>query len=95
VAWLFTRSAGYIDDPILPSHPRRTRVSVEPLRSLTRKEDCGVGIDTKSQKLSGLIEEGVRVERVADGLTFTEGPIWHRKDKYILLWDMLGEVGGQ
>jgi len=51
-----------------------------------------VGIDTKSQKLSGLIEEGARVERVATGFTFTEGPIWHPKDKYLLFSDMPGDV---
>ena len=51
-----------------------------------------MGIDTKSQKLSGLIEEGARVERVATGFTFTEGPIWHPKDKYLLFSDMPGDV---
>ena len=51
-----------------------------------------MGIDTKSQKLSGLIEEGARVECVATGFTFTEGPIWHPKDKYLLFSDMPGDV---
>jgi gluconolactonase len=51
-----------------------------------------VGIDTKSQKIYELVEEGSSVEQVATGFTFTEGPIWHPTEKYLLFSDMPGDV---
>jgi gluconolactonase len=51
-----------------------------------------VGIDTKSQKIYELVEEGSSVEQLATGFTFTEGPIWHPTEKYLLFSDMPGDV---
>jgi gluconolactonase len=51
-----------------------------------------VGIDAKSPAIYELVEEGSSVEKVAGGFTFTEGPIWHPRDQYLLFSDMPGDV---
>jgi gluconolactonase len=50
------------------------------------------GIDAKSDAIYDLVDEGSEVERVATGFTFTEGPIWHPVDHYLLFSDMPGDV---
>ena len=50
------------------------------------------GIDARSDAIYELVEEGSEVERVATGFTFTEGPIWHPKEHYLLFSDMPGDV---
>jgi gluconolactonase len=50
------------------------------------------GIDAKSDAIYDLVGEGSEVERVATGFTFTEGPIWHPVDHYLLFSDMPGDV---
>lgn len=54
--------------------------------------DTGLGIDAKSDAIYELVEEGSSVERLATGFTFTEGPIWHPKEHYLLFSDMPGDV---
>ena len=54
--------------------------------------ETGLGIEAKSDAIYELVEEGSKVERVATGFTFTEGPIWHPKDQYLLFSDMPGDV---
>lgn len=39
-----------------------------------------------------LIDEHAPVRQVGSGFTFTEGPIWHPKDHYLLFSDMPGDV---
>ena len=51
-----------------------------------------MGIDTKSQKIFELVEEGSKVEQLATGFTFTEGPIWHPTGKYLLFSDMPADI---
>jgi len=51
-----------------------------------------VGIDAKSSAIYELVEEGSSVEKVAGGFTFTEGPIWHPRDHFLLFSDMPGDV---
>ena len=43
--------------------------------------ETGLGIEAKSDAIYELVEEGSKVERVATGFTFTEGPIWHPKEQ--------------
>lgn len=38
------------------------------------------------EKLNGIIAPGTKVEKVADGFSFTEGPVWH-PDGYLLFSD--------
>ena len=54
--------------------------------------DTGLGIEAKSDALYELVEEGSSVERLATGFTFTEGPIWHPTEHYLLFSDMPGDV---
>jgi gluconolactonase len=51
-----------------------------------------VGIDAKSSAIYELVDEGSAVEKLAGGFTFTEGPIWHPRDRYLLFSDMPGDV---
>ena len=54
--------------------------------------DTGLGIEAKSDAIYELVEEGAQVERLATGFTFTEGPIWHPTEHYLLFSDMPGDV---
>ena len=54
--------------------------------------EAGLGIEAKSDAIYELVEEGSKVERLATGFTFTEGPIWHPKEQYLLFSDMPGDV---
>ena len=54
--------------------------------------ETGLGIEAKSDAIYELVEEGSKVERVATGFTFTEGPIWHPTEHYLLFSDMPGDV---
>ena len=50
------------------------------------------GIDAKSDAIYELVEKGSGVEQVATGFTFTEGPIWHPREHFLLFSDMPGDV---
>jgi gluconolactonase len=39
-----------------------------------------------------LIDEHAPLRQVGSGFTFTEGPIWHPRDHYLLFSDMPGDV---
>lgn len=43
-------------------------------------------------KFTDLVDEHVAVERIGTGFVFTEGPIWHPVDQYLLFSDMPGDV---
>ncbi len=45
-----------------------------------------------SPKFENLIDPGSPVARIATGFKFTEGPIWHPRDHYLLFSDMPGDV---
>jgi gluconolactonase len=49
-------------------------------------------IDVSSDTIYELVEEGSAVERVATGFTFTEGPIWHPTEHYLLFSDMPADI---
>ncbi len=52
-----------------------------------KKEWADVGkIYTINQQLNKIITAGTKVEKVADGFSFTEGPVWH-PDGYLLFSD--------
>ncbi len=51
-----------------------------------------MGIDARSDAIYELVEQGSEVEQVATGFTFTEGPIWHPSEHYLLFSDMPGNV---
>ncbi|MCY4663782.1 MAG: hypothetical protein OXC00_03860, partial [Acidimicrobiaceae bacterium] len=39
-----------------------------------------------------LVDRSAAVEVIGSGFTFTEGPIWHPRDHYLLFSDMPGDV---
>lgn len=49
-------------------------------------------VDARSEVLWELLDPSAEVRRVATGFTFTEGPIWHPADHYLLFSDMPGDV---
>ncbi|HZR93128.1 MAG TPA: SMP-30/gluconolactonase/LRE family protein [Gaiellaceae bacterium] len=49
-------------------------------------------VDVRSDQLSRLVDPNVEVERLATGFTFTEGPIWHPRDEYLLFSDMPADI---
>jgi gluconolactonase len=53
----------------------------------TNKEWKDIGkIYTIDEKLNSVITPGTKVEKIADGFSFTEGPVWH-PDGYLLFSD--------
>ena len=44
------------------------------------------------REFSDLIDLDAPVDRLAGGFTFTEGPIWHPRDHYLLFSDMPADV---
>jgi gluconolactonase len=50
------------------------------------------GIDAKSDAIFELVEDGSSVEKLAGGFTFTEGPIWHPTEHYLLFSDMPADI---
>jgi gluconolactonase len=51
-----------------------------------------LAITVKSEALAELIDPAADVERLATGFTFTEGPIWNKREDYLLFSDMPGDV---
>jgi gluconolactonase len=49
-------------------------------------------VRTNSAQLGELIAEDAEVEQLGTGFTFTEGPIWNPKGKFLLFSDMPGDV---
>lgn len=45
-------------------------------------------LDAKSQSFKSLFPKKVKLERVATGFQFTEGPIWFSQEKYLLFSDI-------
>jgi gluconolactonase len=48
--------------------------------------------DTPQQAIDGVLDAGARIRRIAGGFTFTEGPIWHPVEQYLLFSDMPADV---
>src|SRR5437016_6994222 len=51
-----------------------------------------MSIEAKSKKFSELIAKDMQVEKIATGFIFTEGPIWHPVQNYLLFSDMPGDT---
>ena len=45
-----------------------------------------------TSRVLGALDLDAPVERLAGGFTFTEGPIWHPRDQYLLFSDMPADV---
>src|SRR5579871_1395026 len=51
-----------------------------------------VGLTVFEQAVAELLTVDVRVERVATGFLFTEGPLWHHEGDALLFTDLAGDV---
>jgi gluconolactonase len=51
-----------------------------------------MAVDVKSEKLFDLVDREARVEKLATGFTFTEGPIWNKAGRYLLFSDMPADI---
>jgi len=51
-----------------------------------------MAVEVKSDKLTELVDPNVEVEQVGTGFIFTEGPIWHPQENFLLFSDMPGDV---
>lgn len=49
-------------------------------------------IEVASDKLSGIIQRDARIEVIAGGFLFTEGPLWVEQEKMLLLSDVPGNT---
>ncbi len=48
-------------------------------------------VEMRDPRFEGVVGRSVEFERLATGCVFTEGPLWHRRDKYLLFSDMPGD----
>jgi gluconolactonase len=49
------------------------------------------GVEVRDKRFEGVVGNSVQFERLATGFIFTEGPLWHGRDKYLLFSDMPGD----
>jgi gluconolactonase len=51
-----------------------------------------MAVDVKSERLFDLVDREARVEKLATGFTFTEGPLWNKAGRYLLFSDMPADI---
>jgi gluconolactonase len=49
-----------------------------------------MSVEIRDPRFRSVVGDGVAFERIAEGCLFTEGPLWHRRDRYLLFSDMPG-----
>ena len=49
------------------------------------------GVEVRDRRFAGVVGQSVEFERLGTGFIFTEGPLWHRREKYLLFSDMPGD----
>jgi gluconolactonase len=57
------------------------------LPSIQLKSQSGSGVVRIKKNLSSIVPRDAKIEKIADGFQFTEGPVWHR-DGYLLFSDI-------
>jgi gluconolactonase len=50
-----------------------------------------VSIDVRDPRFRQIVNESAVVERLATGFEFTEGPVWHPQEKFLIFSDMPGD----
>jgi gluconolactonase len=48
-------------------------------------------VDIRDPKFRSVVGDSVEIEKLATGFLFTEGPLWHAKEQYLLFSDMPGD----
>jgi len=51
-----------------------------------------VSVEVKSDRIYELVDRDVEVEKLATGFTFTEGPIWDRRERCLYFSDMPADI---
>src|SRR5438034_2761708 len=95
-----TSTVAALTTPILPmvatacqtacSAPWRGSVRFAPIHD--RQKEASVSVAASSSRLYELVDEGVQVEQLGSGFTFTEGPIWNQAGRFLLFSDMPGDT---
>jgi gluconolactonase len=49
------------------------------------------GVEVRDPGFADVVGRSVELERLATGCIFTEGPLWHTRDRYLLFSDMPGD----
>jgi gluconolactonase len=49
------------------------------------------GVEVRDRRFADVVGQSVEFERLGTGFIFTEGPLWHRREKYLLFSDMPGD----
>jgi gluconolactonase len=47
--------------------------------------------EIRDSRFASVVDPSVTIEKVATGFLFTEGPLWHARDRYLLFSDMPGD----
>ncbi|HEX2114591.1 MAG TPA: SMP-30/gluconolactonase/LRE family protein [Alphaproteobacteria bacterium] len=50
-----------------------------------------MSVEIRSPKFKSVVGDSVEFEKLGTGFLFTEGPLWHARDKYLLFSDMPGD----
>ncbi|HWT32062.1 MAG TPA: SMP-30/gluconolactonase/LRE family protein [Propylenella sp.] len=50
-----------------------------------------MSIDVRDPRFLSIVRDDTKVERLATGFDFTEGPVWHPHDKFLIFSDMPGD----
>src|SRR5262245_62790996 len=48
-------------------------------------------VEVRDPAFLTVVGDSVAIERIATGFLFTEGPLWHAREKYLLFSDMPGD----
>jgi sugar lactone lactonase YvrE len=48
-------------------------------------------VEIRDPAFHGVVGDATPIERIATGFLFTEGPLWHAREKYLLFSDMPGD----
>src|SRR5215468_12778039 len=49
------------------------------------------GLEIRDQRFADVVGRSLVFEKLVTGCIFTEGPLWHRRDRYLLFSDMPGD----
>jgi gluconolactonase len=49
------------------------------------------GVEIRDSRFASVVGKSVAIEKVATGFLFTEGPLWHSIDRYLLFSDIPGD----
>ena len=60
----------------------------EPAISLAHRTEAGGAVVRLDPRFDQLIPADARIEKIADGFTWVEGPVWHKQGGYLLFSDI-------